>query len=63
MAAYARREARTESFMAYIAESVRVLPQGMSMRVPWHELQHPKPDYDADEVVRGVVERLGLEVI
>ena len=64
MVAYARREARVESYMVYMTESIRLLPRGASLKRTWYDIEHPRKgiDFDAEQTVEDVIDRLGLEV-
>ena len=58
------REAMSErSYRSYVTESLRLIPQGKYLARSWDEPAERRPDFDADAVINGVIERAGLEVV
>lgn len=47
----------------YVTESLRLQGEGKYLGERYVDLIHPTEDYDAEEIIEGVIARAGLEVI
>lgn len=52
------------AYRIYVAESLRLIPQGKYLTEPFGDILKPRPTItkDGDSIVRDVVERAGLVV-
>lgn len=48
-----------ESYRSYVTESLRLIPQMSYLSMRWTDIIHPKPQESAEDIVDGLVERLG----
>lgn len=57
-----RESVEEEAYRLYMAEQERLRGEGKYIPRSLTEILHPRPEYDAEAVKAGVIERAGLEV-
>lgn len=57
-----REEADEMVFRTYVAESMRLGPQGKFLKVRWHDLVRPPKRQDPNEILADVADRGGLTI-